>query len=282
MARSRNIKPAFFNNDLLGDISPIGRLLFIGMWTIADCEGRIEWRPRRIKAQLLPYDDFDIVEIAISLDNSGFIRFYSVHDVQYIEIVNFLKHQNPHKNERSKGSSIPPFKKGIAGRTENKGLEKESRLIPISTDTITSDPADSLIPITDSPILIPETLSKDLSPPAPVVKKSKAKFCPIKFAESQINSCQLNLQSWGEFCDYRKTDKTKVTKKSAIILLNVLSEFSIDEQKQMIDLSIMNNWQGLFPLKNKANNHAASNRTNNDQGGSNIMQRTTTASIWDD
>jgi len=78
MARARNIKPGFFQNDELGDLDPITRLLFIGMWTIADFKGCIEYRPKRIKAQLLPYDDCDIEQLASNLDLSGFIAIYSV------------------------------------------------------------------------------------------------------------------------------------------------------------------------------------------------------------
>ena len=32
---------------------------------------------------------------------------YSVHDQLYVKVLNFDKHQNPHKNEKGKGSDIP-------------------------------------------------------------------------------------------------------------------------------------------------------------------------------
>ena len=57
MARARNIKPALFTNDTLAENDALGRLLFIGLWTIADFKGDVEWRPKRVKAQVLPYDD---------------------------------------------------------------------------------------------------------------------------------------------------------------------------------------------------------------------------------
>jgi hypothetical protein len=112
MPRARNIKPSFFTNDALSEIEPLGRLLFIGLWTLADFKGDLEWRPRKIKAQILPYDNCDVEALAINLDKSGFIRFYSVQDLQdekYIHIPGFCIHQNPHKNEKAKGSSVPPY-----------------------------------------------------------------------------------------------------------------------------------------------------------------------------
>ena len=56
MARARNLKPSFFTNDKLAELHPLGRLLFAGLWTIADREGRLEDRPKRIKTDVsLPY-----------------------------------------------------------------------------------------------------------------------------------------------------------------------------------------------------------------------------------
>jgi hypothetical protein len=60
MARARNIKPGFFLNDELAECEPLARLLFAGLWCIADREGRLEDKPKRIKVEILPYDDCDI------------------------------------------------------------------------------------------------------------------------------------------------------------------------------------------------------------------------------
>lgn len=157
MARARNIKPAFFDNDELAENDPMGRLLFIGLWTIADYRGNIEWRSKRIKKQILAYDNCDIDELAINLDKSGFIRFYSVDGQSYVHIVNFTKHQNPHKNEREKGSEIPDFKEDLVQAVDFKGVEINHDKSRLKRNNSTSDRADSLIPITDSFNLIPDS-----------------------------------------------------------------------------------------------------------------------------
>jgi len=46
MARTRSIKPAFFANEHLAELSAGTRLLFIGLWTIADKNGKLEDRPK--------------------------------------------------------------------------------------------------------------------------------------------------------------------------------------------------------------------------------------------
>ena len=105
MARARNIKPGFFMNEVLGEQDPATRLLFIGLWTLADREGRLEDRPRRIKSALFPYDSFDIDPMLDRLRVDGFIVQYEVDGDRYIQLVNFVKHQDPHYKE--KASEIP-------------------------------------------------------------------------------------------------------------------------------------------------------------------------------
>jgi hypothetical protein len=106
MARTRNIKPGFFLNEELAEIEPLGRLLFAGLWTIADREGRIEDRPKRIKAELLPYDDCDVDRLLDSLHENGFIVRYKVNGESYLEVKNFTKHQHIVGTEAK--SIIPP------------------------------------------------------------------------------------------------------------------------------------------------------------------------------
>lgn len=109
MARTRSIKPGFFNNEVLGCLPPLTRLLFIGLWCIADREGRLDDRPRRINKEILGYDDVtaeEVDQMLQALHDTGFIYRYSLGDEQYIQVVNFSKHQNPHIKE--KASVIPP------------------------------------------------------------------------------------------------------------------------------------------------------------------------------
>lgn len=136
MARSRNIKPGFFQNDLLAEIDPLGRLLFSGLWTIADRAGRLEDRPKRIKAAVLPYDECNIDELLDELSKRGFIQRYRVSDSQYIVVKNFTKHQNPHCKEPE--STIP-------------APDKNSTDIVQEPDENRSSLADSLNLISDSP-----------------------------------------------------------------------------------------------------------------------------------
>jgi hypothetical protein len=105
MARARNVKPGLFSNELLVELPAFDRLMFIGLWCLADREGRLEDRVKRIKIELLPCDDYDVDAGLNRLAGSGFISRYQVAGQSIIEIVNFQKHQSPHGSE--KDSTLP-------------------------------------------------------------------------------------------------------------------------------------------------------------------------------
>jgi hypothetical protein len=145
--RSRNIKPGFFKNEALAELPVEGRLLFSGLWCLADREGRLEDRPKRIAIDVFPYDRTlgveDVQRLLDALEQHGFIRRYQVGDLRLMEVVNFKKHQSPHKTE--KASTLPaPLVNGAL--TVNPPLQNGE------------NPPDSLIPdslihgFTDSPI----------------------------------------------------------------------------------------------------------------------------------
>lgn len=154
MPRARNIKPAFFTNDRLAECQPLARIMFVGLWTIADKEGRLEDRPKKIKAETLPYDDCDADILLTELHNGGFIKRYTINNIAYIQVVNFAKHQNCHMKENA--STIPAPDKSDA-----------------STMQVSEIPAPAR-PLTESFLLDPESLNlkeeADFSNPLPPTK----------------------------------------------------------------------------------------------------------------
>lgn len=145
MARARNIKPGFFRNEDLVELPFETRLLFIGLWTIADREGRLEDRPKRIKLDLFPADSIDIEDCLHQLAEYGFILRYSVDGARYIQVVAFTKHQNPHKNEQPSTIPAPDEHRGSTvhapeshGGTHADSLFSDS-LIPHSHDSLIRD-----------------------------------------------------------------------------------------------------------------------------------------------
>ena len=135
MARSRNIKPGFFANEELVELPFSTRLLFIGLWTIADREGRLEDKPKRIKMVLFPADNLDVEEALTTLADKKFLQRYEVEGIQYIQILAFKKHQNPHKDEKASTIPAPCLHHADTMQASNEH---------------SPNPADSFNPITDS------------------------------------------------------------------------------------------------------------------------------------
>lgn len=107
MARIRTIKPEFFLNEQLATLGFGDRLLFVGLWLLADRAGRLEDRPLRIKAALFPYDEIDVdAGLARLAAADGLILRYQVDGQRLICIPTWEKHQQPHVKERA--STLPP------------------------------------------------------------------------------------------------------------------------------------------------------------------------------
>lgn len=150
MARSRNVKPGFFKNEDLAGCTALARLVYIGLWTLADKEGRLEDRPKRIKAELLPYDEAAVEplldELAGSPRSGGqpFIRRYTVDGQRFIDIPTFKKHQNPHHREHP--SEIPEYQPAL------------ERHVQASAEPVQAPENPELaVLIPDSPTLIPDS-----------------------------------------------------------------------------------------------------------------------------
>lgn len=152
MARARNIKPGFFRNEILLEMPIQHRLSFVGLWCLADRDGRLEDRPKRIKLEIAPLDDFDMDVILDDLAASGFITRYQATGLKVIQVVNFHLHQKPHSTEKD---GVMPDQNGqftINSRGKNNSATGETYLAN-SPITVKKPSTNALIP--DS--LIPDS-----------------------------------------------------------------------------------------------------------------------------
>lgn len=102
MARIRTIKPDFFTSDDICSLSPLARLLYIGLWCEADRDGRLVWAPRGFKRRYLPDDLCDIDHLCKELLERGLLRLYGA---SFAYIPTFPTHQ--HINPRESASRFP-------------------------------------------------------------------------------------------------------------------------------------------------------------------------------
>src|SRR5258706_15587041 len=98
--RRRTISPGFFTNEDLIELPPITRLVYIGLWLVADRDGRLEDRPRRLRLDIFPGQDCDVEAMLGQLAQNKFIQRYTGDNNQlYISIPAWTKHQHPHPHE---------------------------------------------------------------------------------------------------------------------------------------------------------------------------------------
>lgn len=122
--RMRAIKPGYFQNEELGQLVVEARYLFAGLWLAADREGRLEDRPMRLKALIMPYDPYDARQIDSwlnELQRVGMISRYTVDGQRYMAVLKFSAHQRPHSNESA--SVIPPPPNGLNSETVHHGAQ---------------------------------------------------------------------------------------------------------------------------------------------------------------
>ena len=169
--RARNVKPGFFKNEDLVECDLSARLLFIGLWCLADKEGRLEYRPKKIKAEIFPYENFNIEKLLFQLADKNFIQIYNVNNYNYIQILNFTKHQNPHVKELE--SVIPEPNQHQINTVLNPDLPESTRLIP------------------DSLLLIPDSIKTNAEPPADFLLFWKA--YPLKVEKKYALKCWKKL-----------------------------------------------------------------------------------------
>lgn len=117
MARIRYIKPEFFDSEQVASVSLGARLLFAGLWTVADREGRFEFSPRRIKARLFPYDTLDVEPLLAELAVAKLILVYRVDAALFGWVPGFTKHQRPHPNEAK--STLPSVEQGTVADADS-------------------------------------------------------------------------------------------------------------------------------------------------------------------
>jgi hypothetical protein len=129
MGRLRTIKPEFFQHERLFEAEqqtglPL-RLAFIGLWTQADREGRFEWRPLRLKTNVLPWDSVDFAAVLDALAAAGFVVKYAAGEKIVGAIPSWHKHQRPHSNE-SPSPWPPPLTPTDGGNASSVGASPSS------------------------------------------------------------------------------------------------------------------------------------------------------------
>jgi len=106
------IEPEIWRNEKTGSLPDTGRLLFIGIFSSADDDGRLKASPKFLKATIFPYDndktDEQIRKLRDLCASLGLIRVYSKNGREYLDIPGWEEHQKIRK-DRYNPSKLPSF-----------------------------------------------------------------------------------------------------------------------------------------------------------------------------
>ena len=97
MSRIRSVHPGLWTDERFMEVSPLARLLFIGIWNECDDKGSFEWSPIKLKARLLPVDNCDVVALLAELESTGSVIRYEMSGRKFGAVRNFTRYQRPKK-----------------------------------------------------------------------------------------------------------------------------------------------------------------------------------------
>lgn len=173
MARIRSMKPEFWIDEKLANsTSRDARLMYIGLWNLADEHSRLRGSPAYIKGQLFTYDD-DLTPSVVGrlvdeLETAGAVERYEVDGETYIYLPKLARHQrlepdkvpsrlpspplNGHQSEPRANESAPISDESaprtedhallyVAGYREHVAGSRGKELVAQKRATTTPDPA---------------------------------------------------------------------------------------------------------------------------------------------
>jgi hypothetical protein len=107
MARIRTIKPEFWSDEHVVELTAFARLLFIGLWNFVDDFGRVAFSPIRLKLQIFPADDLDVLALFAELEGGGLVTVYTLEGQRILQVDGFRKHQKIDKRLPSRFPAPP-------------------------------------------------------------------------------------------------------------------------------------------------------------------------------
>lgn len=98
MPTKRMITPAFWQSESIARLTPLQRLLFIGLFSNADDQGRLRGHPAVIRSVVFPYDDISVEQVENDLkaiEGIKAITIYESEDKHCIQVTGWWKYQSP-------------------------------------------------------------------------------------------------------------------------------------------------------------------------------------------
>lgn len=213
---NRILKESIRTSDSINELSWFEEVLFYRLMVSCDDYGRFDGRVAIIKGTCFPLKNVTNKDIEKALDKLvavGLVGHYEVEEKPYLQLSAWERHQTI----RAKKSRYPSADEGNMIAHEN----------------------------------ICEHMKADV----PVIQSNpNTNQNPNPESESYTGDARLDDAIAG-FIEYRKKIKKPMTDRAIKLAIDKLQKMSsdVDEQIAIVEQSIVNGWQGLFPLKDGGN-----------------------------
>jgi hypothetical protein len=97
MSRIRSIHPGLWTDEAFVTLSPMARLLFMGIWNECDDMGSFAWAPLTLKMRILPADSADAAALLEEMIAAEIVLRYELAGKTYGAVRNFCQYQRPKK-----------------------------------------------------------------------------------------------------------------------------------------------------------------------------------------
>lgn len=130
MARKRMIDPNIWQSEDFSKLSTLGKLVFIGLFSLADDEGRGRCNPVYLKSTLFPYEEgirsADIDKTLSEISSNMSVIFYSYDGSSYYSLLSWNTFQ---KIDRPSESKIPEYDENTMKRLFDEPSTNNRRVI---------------------------------------------------------------------------------------------------------------------------------------------------------
>ena len=127
-----------WTSEQFGKLSDKAKLLYVGLITLADDDGRLKGNPAYLRGQIFPYDEklsvTDVLQLRNEIVLNGLITVYSIDGFEYIEHPKWKDYQVIRK-DLYKESQLPSRNKSVTKSLRKSTLSKDK----ISKDKISSE-----------------------------------------------------------------------------------------------------------------------------------------------
>lgn len=215
MARIRSVHPSLWTDAAFVSLSPMARLLLIGLWGESDDKGCFVWSAIEIKMRILPADNVDTEELLSELESAGRVLRYEVDGKFYGAVRNFAKFQRPKSpnDVHPMPSEIRKFAGHKSGHSPN-GSPKPSQM---------EDGGDKM---------------EETNPLSPFGIE-----CPD----------WMPMEAFTGFVEMRQgmPKKDHLTERAVRLLIGKLDKFRLagHDIEEVLNTSVENNWKGVFEPK---------------------------------